>query len=192
MTEIEWAENIKELINSFLHNTNFVATTASKLIYANEIVKYSGEGNSAEPEYNAMSYETDILIRENLSQLEWIPRVVIETKIDSVTTHDAITYSNKSKAHKSVHPFLRYGIFIGNHSNKQIPGRLIRHGEDFDFMMASAGYELNIIEQKTLRKIIELEINASQSLTNLVFNTRAKDRHRAFALHRPLVIYDTH
>ncbi len=136
-----------------------------------------------------MEYETDILIIEELSETEWVPRVVIETKIDSVTTHDAITYSNKSKTHKSVHPYLRYGIFIGNHSNKHIPGRLIRHSDDFDFMMSCADYELSQLELNTLKEIVNSEIIASQTLTSLVFNTRAKDKQRIFALHRPLVSY---
>jgi hypothetical protein len=187
MTEVEWAETIKDLINNFLPKPTFSATTGTGLIYANEIISYSTDEHGNKPKYNTMAYETDILIQENISATEWMPRVVIETKIDAVSTHDAITYSNKSKAHKSVHPYLRYGIFIGNHSNKHIPGRLIRHGEDFDFMMSCADYKLNETEFKTFKEIVNLEILASQTLTSLVFNTRAKDKQRIFALHRPLV-----
>lgn len=190
MTEVEWAETIKDLINSFLPKSKYSATTGKRLIYANEIEKYNVDGEINIPQYNTMSYETDILIQENTSESEFIPRVVIETKVDTVTTHDAITYSNKSKNHKSVHPYLRYGILIGNHSNKHIPGRLIRHGENFDFMMSCANYELSQLESDTLKKIITLEITASQTLTSLVFNTRVKDKQRIFALHRPLVIKD--
>ena len=190
MTEAEWADTIRDLINEFLPKPQFLASTGTSLIYANEIVSYCTDEQGVKPKYNTMTFETDILIQENISAKEWIPRVVIETKIDSVTTHDAITYSNKSIAHKSVHPYLRYGIFIGNHSNKHIPGRLIRHGENFNFMMSCTSYKLNLLELDTLKEIINAEIFASQTLSNLVFNTRAKDKQRIFALHHKLVIKD--
>ncbi|GAI54911.1 unnamed protein product, partial [marine sediment metagenome] len=57
----------------------------------------------------------------------------IEGKINSVTTHGAITYSQKASTHKNVHPYLRYGILLGNRKHYPLPGRLFRHGAYFDF-----------------------------------------------------------
>jgi len=184
MKEVDWADLVTLKINEMLINTKYSAFTGQKLIYSNEIIEYDED----KPSYAPLSYETDILIREQLDQGKWKPRVVIETKIDGVTTHDAITYSNKSRTHKSIHPYLRYGIFIGNQGNGHIPGRLIRHGENFDFMISWVGYEPNELELDALMDIINSEIKTSQVLDELVFNTRAKDRKRIFVLHRPLVI----
>ena len=59
-----------------------------------------------EPEQeNYIGYETDILIFEKFDKKRWKPRIIIETKINSVTTHDAITYSQKAQTHKYVHPY---------------------------------------------------------------------------------------
>jgi hypothetical protein len=51
-------------------------------------------------------YQTDLLISERLDDGEdWTPRVVVEFKLGSVTTHDALTYSAKAATHKNVHPY---------------------------------------------------------------------------------------
>jgi hypothetical protein len=184
MTEIEWAEDIKSKINKFLIGTNIIADTRKKLIYANEIVQYD---NNNQPIYNSMAFETDILILENLKEGGWKPRVIIETKVEAVTTHDVMTYSHKAKSHKTIHPYLRYGIFIGNLGNTHIPGRLIRHGEYFDFMISWEGYESNGNELEVLMDVINSEIKSSQALDDLVFNTRLKSRQKISLLHRPLV-----
>ncbi|GAB4286004.1 MAG: hypothetical protein Kow0081_4020 [Candidatus Dojkabacteria bacterium] len=65
----------------------------------------------------------------------------IEAKINSVTTHDAITYSQKAQTHKNVHSYLRYGILIGNRKDYALPGRLFRHGQHFDFMLSWKSFE---------------------------------------------------
>ncbi len=44
----------------------------------------------------------------------WKPRVVVEAKLGKVTTNDAITYSQKASTHRAVHPYLRYGIMLGD------------------------------------------------------------------------------
>jgi len=86
-----------------------------------EIISY--KDNQPE-ETNLIKYETDLIICQNLSENEWKPRIIIEGKLNSVTTHDAITYSQKAATHKNVHPFLRYGILIGNRKHFPLPGRL--------------------------------------------------------------------
>jgi hypothetical protein len=60
-----------------------------RLAYSREILSYQG----TEPEREAgMRYETDLLVVEHIPT-GWTPRVVVEAKLRSVTTHDAITYS---------------------------------------------------------------------------------------------------
>jgi hypothetical protein len=102
-----------------------------KLAYACEIHAYGTE----EPHRPGVAkYETDLLVYDARGQEEWVPRVVVECKSGAVTTHDALTYSTKAPTHKHVHPYLRYGVLIGDFGTA-LPGRLIRHGAYFDFMM---------------------------------------------------------
>ena len=65
-----------------------------RLSYANEVLTY-GKDNKPD-EQKSVGYETDILIYEQLDDTTWKPRVVIETKLGSVTTHDAITWSEST------------------------------------------------------------------------------------------------
>ena len=180
MKETEWAEFIAVELDRAL--TGYSVEAGRKLIYANEIVEYGGDASS----YNEMAYETDILVFES-NNGSWKPRVVIETKIDSITTHDSITYSQKAAAHKYVHPYLRYGIFLGHRGHHPLPGRLFRHGAQFDFMLSWEGYEPDGHEWKMLIKIIRKEIKASQQLEEMIFNSRCKQRAKYVAVHRPLI-----
>lgn len=157
--------------------------TGKKLIYANEIMEYKEEQAS----YYEMAYETDILVYEEDCKRSWKPRVVIETKVGSVTTHDAITYSQKSATHKYVHPYLRYGIFLGHRGHYPLPGRLFRHGAHFDFMISWQDYKPEDHEWNVLIEIVEKEICASRQLEEMIFNSRSKNRKKYFALHKPLV-----
>ena len=78
--------------------------------------------------------ETDLLVFEKTDIIK--PRIIIESKINSVTTHDAITYIYKAQTHKNVTPYIRYGIMLGNRKHYPLPGRLFRHGTNFDFMIS--------------------------------------------------------
>ncbi|HEX6750858.1 MAG TPA: hypothetical protein VF092_26460 [Longimicrobium sp.] len=155
-----------------------------RLPYTRQIVSYYG----AEPHHQTdMRYETDLLIVERLSGA-WIPRVVVEAKLGSVTTHDAITYSQKAATHKHVHPYLRYGIFLGRRAHHPLPGRLFRHGTHFDFMLSWTGLEPSAEEFEQFRTLLLEEVDASRLLQDLMFNTRRRARARFSFLRRPLVV----
>jgi len=181
MKETEWADSIAKKLDAEFRGVNVVS--GQKLMYANEIIEYTEEF----PEYNEMSYETDILVYEGNLERSWKPRVVIEAKIDSVTTHDAITYSQKSATHKYVHPYLRYGIFIGNRKDLPLPGRLFRHGAHFDFMLSCSKYTPEVHEWIEFKKIVKSEIEASKKLEEMIFNSRSRIRKKYFVVHKPLV-----
>lgn len=185
MKEKLWAKEVTERIHSYLKSISdkYAADVAQKLCYANEVLQYHGDN----AECKETKFETDILIYEWVNEEVWKPRVVIETKIGSVTTHDAITYSKKAQNHRFVHPYLRYGMFIGNMGKSGVPARLLRHGEGFDFMISWEGYKSNKTEWEILCEIIESEINASQTLEDVLFNNRSRDRKKYIAYHRPLV-----
>jgi hypothetical protein len=122
MTEKEWVKSIIPAIELLLRQTNdnIRVVDGHRLSYANEVLSYDNENQPGEQ--NSMGFETDILVKELLDDKIWKPRVVIETKLGSVTTHDAITYSQKAQTHKYVHPYLRYGILIGYREHYPLPG----------------------------------------------------------------------
>jgi hypothetical protein len=155
-----------------------------KLPYAFEIRNYRGD-DPEEPK--TVPYETDILISEVNDDL-WKPRVVIEAKLGKITTHDAITYSTKASTHKHVHPYLRYGILIGNRGHYPLPGRLFRHGAYFDFMLSAAGTKLSKIEVDQLLGLIQSEVEASRKLEDILYTSRKPGRSKYTLLHKPLIL----
>ena len=187
MNEREWVKTVIPKIEESLRlfNNKLRVTDGLKLPYSSEILSY----HKNEPkDKNFIRYETDILIYEQLDKERWKPRVIVETKINSITTHDVITYSQKAQTHKNVHPYLRYGILIGNRKHYPLPGRLFRHGEHFDFMLSWKEYNAEDAEWNSLIEILKSEFEASVTLEEIIFNSRSKDRARYTSLHRPLVL----
>jgi hypothetical protein len=90
--------------------------TQLKVPYGLEIRAYREEA-----ETEAVSFATDFIVVERYPNGVWKPRVVVEAKVGSVTTHDAITYSQKAANHKAVFPYLRYGIMLGNREHHPCP-----------------------------------------------------------------------
>ena len=180
MTETEWASQIARRLAK--HFQKFRVEAGKRLIYANEIREYG----KLQPHYKDMKYETDILLYQETKSGGWIPRVVIETKVSRIGTHEAITYSQKSATHKQVHPYLRYGIFLGNRGHLALPGRLFRHGAHFDFMLSWKRYRPTEPEWKALTSIVRQEITASKKLEKLIFDSRKSDREKIFSFHKPL------
>lgn len=157
--------------------------SGKRLTYAYEILKYRDE----KPElHQSAGYETDLLIYDTEDGL-WMPRVVLECKKGGVTTHDALTYSSKAATHKHVHPYLRYGVLIGDFG-PALPGRLIRHGVYFDFMMAWSSDKPTTTEWSMVVDVIKKELAASRDLYAILSDTRSKKRPKYWLLHRPLVL----
>jgi hypothetical protein len=154
-----------------------------RLAYSREVLSY----HSAEPMREAgMRYETDLLVVERVAD-GWTPRVVVEAKLRSVTTHDAITYSQKAATHKHVHPYLRYGIFLGGRGRNPLPGRLFRHGAHFDFMLSWKQLEPTAQEFESFVTLLVDEVRASRLLQEIMYNTRARGRAGYSVLHKPVV-----
>jgi len=185
MSEKVWVQSIIPAIEKGLKKKykGIFIQEAFKLPYAYEVKSYTGD----EPEEKINTkFETDVLIGEYNDNGTWIPRVIIEAKLESVTTHDAITYSQKAMAHKNVHPYLRYGIIVGKILN--IPGRLIRHGQNFDFMLAVEDYKPSPARLNAIVKLLLEEVEASRNLENMIYDSRSKAKAELMVLHRPLVV----
>ncbi|MEQ8531611.1 MAG: hypothetical protein RIB86_07150 [Imperialibacter sp.] len=185
MNEGEWVKSIVGNIEASLRtvNDNLRVTDGKKLPYSSEVITYQNDQPHSQ---NFISYETDVLVYEQLNDTEWKPRIIIEAKIDSVTTHDAITYSQKAQTHKNVHPYLRYGILLGNRKHHPLPGRLFRHGQHFDFMASWKGFTADANEWDGLIDILTSEYEASVALDEIIFNSLSRTREHFTSLHRPL------
>lgn len=180
--ENEWTNSIAELLRKNLDLNKYEIKTLEKLPYSINIKEYDKNDN---PQCKFMKYETDLLIKEKINN-EYIPRIVIESKYKSITTHDVITYSNKSKQHKEIHSYLRYGIMIGNSETGNIPARLIQHGNEFDFMLAFKGHEL--LQEETIEfiNIIKRQLEYSKILEKIICDRRLMNKKKYFSFEKQL------
>ena len=188
MNEKRWSNSlvgkIQKAIDQLESNkSKLVVKDGQRLPYAYEIVRYPDQEPKA---VKKTVYETDLLIYEQLTDRAWKPRLIIEVKINGISTHDAITYSQKASAHKTVHPYLRYGILLGNLKQKSLPGRLFRHGAYFDFMLSWKTLNPSMDEFKNLVDLIRSEIKTSRHLEEIIFDSRKQNRKRYTFFHRPL------
>jgi hypothetical protein len=185
MNELEWAKSVQRLVNAHFKRKRSTLTMrlGARLPYASEILLYKEHSPAR---HDTISYQTDLLVVEQVDEAAWKPRVVVETKIGSVTTHDSITYSEKAFTHKRVHPYLRYGILLGRRRHYPLPGRLFRHGLYFDLMLSWAGEAPTRREAKTLMALLLDEVEASRDLEDILYSSRRPDRKRYAVLHRPL------
>ena len=194
--EQKWiSEKVIKNLNAFLKTLDtqeikYTAVDGYKLPYAFEIFDYNlDKGKSSVNHDNSLTYETDILIWENNEKEKTAkPRIIIEGKLKTISTHAAITYSNKAKTHKTVHPYLRYGIIIGENKSDSIPGRLFRHGENFDFMLCWDNLFPENEDEDNFYELIKKEIKASQDFEEFILNTRKSTRKKYNYLHKELIL----
>jgi hypothetical protein len=183
MNEKQWAETIKEYLSSIHLSKTIKVDTLTKLPYAREIMEYKID---FKPRHElSTAFETDLLIYEQTDDFIK-PRIIIEAKLSKVTTHDAIVYSYKAQSHKAITPFIRYGIIIGNRGKYPLPGRLFRHGVNFDFMKKKKKKELDKPEKKVFANLIEKELCYSQQIEEMLFNSRSINRKHYFVMQKEL------
>ena len=113
------------------------------------------------------AFETDLCVFEQVDERVSIPRVVMEFK-SGVTTHDVLTYSTKARKHKQVYPYLRYGMVVSREST--IPGRVFRHNDALDFVLAAAGLRETQLHE-AFAALIEKELAASRVLEAIAFDS---------------------
>lgn len=185
MTENEWTEKVCKKLRLFLKPQKLYADTLQRIPYSQEIIGYT---DAWDPEYmEPTRFETDLVIYEKKDETI-IPRVIIEAKLTKISTHDAITYSYKAEKHKFITPYLRYGIMIGNRKHYALPGRLFRHGTNFDFMIAFSGTRLTEDEWITFTEMLLKEIEYSRNIEKMLHESRKTDRNHYFMLQKQLIL----
>lgn len=181
MRENEWTRNICEWLQKEDLGENIFVDVFKKIPYAFEIKSFSEDWEVNEPDETF--FETDMIVYEKVDG-KIIPRVIIESKVESVTTHDAITYSHKASYHKNVIPFVRYGIMCGNRDTYPLPGRLFRHGTNFDFLFSFVGYEPSDKEKSVFLEMLKKEVQYSKQFEEILSNSRSRDRKKYYMLQK--------
>jgi len=195
--EKEWVEILRADIEKVMKQQNVSVWTGVRLTYQINVASYAGKdagkdsGKAQDPSTEPRrGYQTDMLLAEQINNNsgDWVPRVVVEFKLASsaktgINTHDVLAYSAKAATHKSLHPYLRYGIIVGRYPG-EIPKRLIWHGHQFDFMMTlAAGDKLTTGERDTLCELLKDEVRASREMSRLL----SCSKHNIRLVHRKLV-----
>ncbi len=116
-------------------------------------------------------FEQDILIYENTpnGHTSFIPRIITEVKLNRITSHDVIVYSEKARRIKRIYPYSRYGLLLVG--LKTIPGRVLRLEGDFDFIF-TIKEEVTESCIKAAREIYESELEISRKLSDILTNKK--------------------
>ena len=189
MSEAEFAQKFADRISPHLPEGMEIETKISLLYsvcFDDSGALQLGLNNAGEPiRGGGTGFEQDVLIFERTpgKDTSIIPRVILEVKLNGVTTHDAIVYSEKARRIRSIYPYLRYGLLLGGMFT--IPGRVLRLGQEFDFI-ATASEKPPKDEVDWFVKAIKREIKASKDLGDLL-----SDRKKATALFRNVSLETT-
>lgn len=82
-----------------------------------------------------------------------IPYLIVELKVENVSTHNLITYSKKAEDIKSLFPFSKYVLVVADGTRSK---KWDWHGREFDEMMSLGVKEENIeFERKDFENLIE-------------------------------------
>ncbi|MFX0140424.1 MAG: hypothetical protein ACFFDN_42690 [Candidatus Hodarchaeota archaeon] len=158
MNEKKYVNRVRELLSEAKELEKYTITAYECLIY--NVIIIDGVYTPKEPmmpKKNNYAYETDLLIKKGDT-----PLVVIEVKTDTLSTHDILVYSSKALAHKSIYPYLRYGLLAGG--KNFIPKRFFIHNTGFDFAMSMNEYE----DIASLVFIIEEQISVAKMLLKIL------------------------
>lgn len=183
MRENDWTAMIGAKLEAELRD--LFVESLRRIPYSQEIESYS-EG--WQPNYmNPMRFETDMVVFENVGGIVK-PRVIVEAKLDRITTHDAITYSYKAEKHKAITPYVRYGIMIGEREHYPLPGRLFRHGTNFDFMFSFKGDMPDGTEWEAFVALIQREVLYSRQTEEMLHESRSPGRKHYYMMEKQLVL----
>lgn len=77
---------------------------------------------------------------------------------------------------------------IGNGRHYPLPGRLFRHGTNFDFMFSFSGINPDIDEWVSFVEMIASEISYSRTIEEMLHESRSKDRKKYYMVQKQLVV----
>lgn len=193
-----FVERLQRHLKDSMAHRDVDVTAGWRLPYSSVRHAYS---NSVPVTPKDKGYETDLLLADWIDDVSsggvirpsdaidgqhWRPLVVVECKYGGVNTHDLITYSQKAAAHRTLHPYLRYGLVVGGYQGS-IPGRMLAHGAEFDFLAVVPA----TAEEEHFGKLVSLlaqEVGFARTLWDATKNgTLGTLGDRVQVIHRPLV-----
>jgi hypothetical protein len=75
---------------------------------------------------------------------------------------------------------------IGNREHYPLPGRLFRHGANFDFMISFQKEKLSKTEKTVFAKLLKKELLYSQQIEEVLLESRSSNRKRYFVMQKEL------
>lgn len=187
--EKAWAKRLAARLQRDLASTRggkgdrVTVEPARRLLYAHGVMRYDGPNSLVSSQPFQAGYETDVLIADVGLDGSWTPRVVVETKLGQISTHDALTYSTKAWTHRHVHPYLRYGVLVGGLGGP-LPLRLLRHGAHFDFMLVWPRKQPAEGEMRQFVRMLKHEIRASRRIGAFLGERSPREREQLRMIHR--------
>jgi hypothetical protein len=116
------------------------------------------------------AFQTDIAVGEEKSG-GFLPLVVIEVKYKGFTTHDVLAYSEKALKHKTIYPYVRYGLVNGGED--YIPLKFFVHNVGLDFAVAVKDID-NKKERQSLVNIVKEQIEVARNLLDVFEGRKIK------------------
>jgi len=121
------------------------------------------------------AFQTDIAVGEEKSG-GFLPLVVIEVKHKrgkhtGFTTHDVLAYSEKALKHKTIYPYVRYGLVNGGED--YIPLKFFVHNVGLDFAVAVKDID-NRKERQSLVNIVKEQIEVARNLLDVFEGRKVK------------------
>ena len=167
MTQRDWVAKIQPRLAEVL--PDFTVEADRKLRYAREIRDFElpepGTPLSLKGDESVGPFAIDLLVGEELSASVWRPRVALELKI-GITLQDAVSNAQKAFLHKTVSPYLRYGVLLLGSAGDSRELLIPKKGH-IDFVMSLPGRELTPADIGSLARLIRQEAGASRRLEEL-------------------------
>lgn len=166
--ESAFVETAHQLITGKLRGQPLVVSRGAVLLYQVRVdnrLRVMDAERISSPKRGDSAFQTDLCIFERVDDTVLLPRVVLEFKT-KVTTHDVLTYSTKAEKHKTIYPYLRYGLVLSG--DKHVPKRFFTHNEGLDFCMCTDGIS-NAAAARAFEVLLQEEIECSRTLERVAF-----------------------
>lgn len=137
-----------------------------------------------EAQYRMMYYTALAFGMDSIGWWGYSPESENPTVILPGQTPANIDGTTTAAYHKNVIPFVRYGIMLGARKKYPLPGRLFRHGTNFDFLFSFVDYQPTDKELDTFIEMLKKEILYSHKIEEILFNSRSRSRKRYYMLQK--------
>lgn len=164
---------VDELIRSVKIRQPCVAKARKFLFYRIPIDnELQIKANPGLPKRDGTGFQTDFCVYEKKANDIEIPRIVIEFKIKP-STHGFIISSSNARRHKSIYPYLRYGLI--SIDEPCIAEKFCNHHDGgLDFYLTLGTCQDKQSKFDLIEKLIEQELKVSETLESIYYGNNAR------------------